>query len=281
MGEGASVIKDKESVIHSGIAGGVAGCVAKTVVAPLDRVKILFQASSPEYNKYAGPLSDALSYLPRIFPYAAINFLAYDEAHNVLPTHAQETNLRRFSAGAISSIISVSFTYPLELLRVRMAFQTIYSPTSGCPTQLSFLRTTCLIYSEGVPLKSTGAPITRDPFRTLPLLKFYRGFTASLVGITTSYPFEVVRQRMQVGGPTKHGQWLHGGETVRAMWARGGPKGFFVGLGIGYLKIIPDERERQHNLAPLEMSAAPPPVVPCLVADLHTIATEISLENPQ
>ncbi|KAI9431182.1 hypothetical protein H4582DRAFT_2010159, partial [Lactarius indigo] len=107
----------------------------------------------------------------------------YDEAHNVLPTHAQETNLRRFSAGAISSIISVSFTYPLELLRVRMAFQTIYSPTSGCPTQLSFLRTTCLIYSEGVPLKSTGAPITRDPFRTLPLLKFYRGFTASLVGI--------------------------------------------------------------------------------------------------
>lgn len=61
-------------IVRSGIAGGVAGCVvrlalflilicvnrvsqAKTVVAPLDRVKILFQASNPDYTKYAGTSS--------------------------------------------------------------------------------------------------------------------------------------------------------------------------------------------------------------------------------
>jgi len=234
--------------------------------------------------------------LLRIFPYAAVKFMAYDHVHDLLmPTRAQETNLRRFSAGAISGAISVFFTYPLELLRVRMAFDTIHSSVSGKPVRPSCLRTARLIYAEGSPRPSlpsaptpsvSTAPMTRDLFHTFPLLKFYRGFTVSLAGIvpyagtafltwgflratlvppapdggrpratpladlgigalsgvlaqTVSYPFEVVRRRMQVGGLTQPGRWLHWGETVRAIWARGGARGFFVGLSIGYLKIVP------------------------------------------
>ena len=46
--------KSYEYLVKSGIAGGIAGCAAKTVVGPLDRVKILFQASNPDFRKYAG-----------------------------------------------------------------------------------------------------------------------------------------------------------------------------------------------------------------------------------
>ncbi|KAG8690667.1 hypothetical protein FRC09_011895, partial [Ceratobasidium sp. 395] len=42
-----------DHIIRTGIAGGTAGCIAKTVVAPLDRVKILFQTSNPEFRKYS------------------------------------------------------------------------------------------------------------------------------------------------------------------------------------------------------------------------------------
>lgn len=38
-------------------APSLAGCVAKTSVAPLDRVKILFQTRSPDYARYAGEWS--------------------------------------------------------------------------------------------------------------------------------------------------------------------------------------------------------------------------------
>ena len=92
---------------------------AKTVVAPLDRVKILFQASNPDFQKYAGTRSRTFhapctyqvsgtwdgafragkaiykdygllglfqghsATLLRIFPYAAIKFMAYDQVHHV------------------------------------------------------------------------------------------------------------------------------------------------------------------------------------------------------
>jgi len=46
--------QSKEYIIRSLLAGGVAGCAAKTVIAPFDRVKILFQTSNPVYGRYAG-----------------------------------------------------------------------------------------------------------------------------------------------------------------------------------------------------------------------------------
>jgi solute carrier family 25 protein 16 len=40
--------------LKSFIAGGLAGCCAKTVVAPLDRIKILFQTRHPYFIQFAG-----------------------------------------------------------------------------------------------------------------------------------------------------------------------------------------------------------------------------------
>ncbi|KAH0832974.1 mitochondrial carrier domain-containing protein [Lanmaoa asiatica] len=309
MSSTVSSHRDKRNLdyaLRSGLAGGLAGCVAKTAVAPLDRVKILFQASNPDFQKYAGSWTGAFraglaiyrddgargllqghsATLLRIFPYAAIKFMAYDQLRLLLiPTPDYETNLRRFTTGALAGMTSVALTYPLELIRVRMAFNSRMTKKAGRP---SFIRAISHIFHEAPVSRTNPSASSATPkqiFERFPILKFYRGFTVTVVGMipyagtgflvwdfcraylypvvdgkaqrpsvaadlavgalsgaisqTTSYPFEVVRRRMQVGGLTRPDRWLGWGETVRAVYASGGWRGFFVGLSIGYLKVIP------------------------------------------
>lgn len=130
-------------VVRSGIAGGIAGCAAKTLIAPLDRVKILFQTGQPEFARFAGTtlgLPRATKYiwrtegplglfrghsatLARIFPYAAIKFVAYEQFRAwLIPNRYTETHIRRFLAGSLAGISSVICTYPLDVIRVRLAY---------------------------------------------------------------------------------------------------------------------------------------------------------------
>ncbi|KZT00920.1 mitochondrial carrier [Laetiporus sulphureus 93-53] len=316
--DGVSNKQSLQYILRSGLAGGVAGCVAKTVVAPLDRVKILFQTSNSEFRQYAGTWTGAFraaaliyhesgirgllqghsATLLRIFPYAAIKFMAYDQIEHVLmPTRESETNVRRFLAGALSGMTSVICTYPLELIRVRMAFMTRSSTPHAVAPHLyirpSFVSAMSEIYHENTAMKTTtflSTPTSPSSlFTRFPILKFYRGFTVSIIGMipyagmsflawgflrarflpppppssahqrqkptpvadlaigavsgalaqTVSYPFEVIRRRMQVGGLVHPDRWMRWGETFHAIWNANGWRGFYVGLSVGYLKIVP------------------------------------------
>jgi solute carrier family 25 protein 16 len=178
----------------------------------------------------------------------------------------------------MAGVTSVFFTYPLEVIRVRMAFETkAFNGASAHPT---FIGTARQMYTEGA-LSLPPSSI----FNRIPMLKLYRGFTVTVAGMipyagvsflswgflrsrflppdkaghrpptpvadlaigavsglvaqTASYPFEVIRRRMQVGGITRPDRWLRWGETVSAIWQSSGWRGFYVGLGLGYLKIVP------------------------------------------
>lgn len=65
------------------------------------------------------------------------------------------------------------------------------------------------------------------------------GGVAGLVAQTSSYPLEVIRRRMQVGGLLNPDKFVGFVETAKDVYKVKGLKGFFVGLSIGYMKVVP------------------------------------------
>ncbi|THH08928.1 hypothetical protein EW145_g2377 [Phellinidium pouzarii] len=77
--------------------------------------------------------------------------------------------------------------------------------------------------------------------KATPLADLTIGALSGSIAQTISYPFEVVRRRMQVGGladPNPR-SWLTLSETVHRVWNTKGLRGFYVGLTIGYAKVVP------------------------------------------
>ena len=147
---------NKSSALESLLAGGVAGAVAKTAIAPADRVKIIFQVDS----KRAFSVRDAFAVardivtregvhglwrgngvmMARVVPYAGVSFASYPryeaafrgffseardgagasfEKDEQKPTSSSV--LTKFLAGSAAGATATAMTYPLDLMRARYA----------------------------------------------------------------------------------------------------------------------------------------------------------------
>ncbi|KAI4338375.1 hypothetical protein MLD38_023441 [Melastoma candidum] len=141
------------SICKSLVAGGVAGGVSRTAVAPLERLKILLQVQNPHSIKYNGTVQ-GLKYIwrtegfrglfkgngtncARIVPNSAVKFFSYEQASKgILFLYRQQTDnedaqltpLLRLGAGACAGIIAMSATYPMDMVRGRLTVQTDKSP---------------------------------------------------------------------------------------------------------------------------------------------------------
>jgi solute carrier family 25 protein 16 len=70
-------------------------------------------------------------------------------------------------------------------------------------------------------------------------LDLLAGGLAGAIGQTSAYPLDIIRRRMQVGPVLTPGVRSGFWETAKNVKATSGWRGFFVGLSIGYLKVIP------------------------------------------
>lgn len=126
-------------MFNSVLCGAAAGIAAKTVIAPAERIKMTFQVSHDKFSYAAAGqrLKNIVrtqgvfslwkghsTTILRVAPYSGLSYALHDYAENTFKNVLQTDKLPavyKFGAGSIAGVGGTLFTYPLDVLRVRLA----------------------------------------------------------------------------------------------------------------------------------------------------------------
>lgn len=279
------------------VCGGVAGSVAKSVIAPFDRIKIHFQVANPRMNSYRGRVGGVFGalgevyrntgirgmyrghsvMLARIFPYSAINFMSYEYFKSKIYSFGDDGGMGwwvRLLPGSMAGIVAVTLTYPLDIIRTRLAYdlgtkiqdKKVYwislrkvISNISLEGKNSVLKTSIGGFYQGIIPTILGiipyAGVSFFTFETqknvyrrfkdgkidVPL-KLAMGMIAGGVAQTFAYPLDVVRRRYQllpIALHLKNENVPSILRMVKQIYRTNGLRGFFSGISINYLKVAP------------------------------------------
>ncbi|GAB2296640.1 hypothetical protein Dimus_030750 [Dionaea muscipula] len=253
-------------------AGAIAGAAAKTVTAPLDRIKLLMQTHGLriglESRKTAIGFIEAIlliqkeegikgywrGNLPqviRIIPYSAAQLFSYEAYKKLFRGKDGELSIiGRLGAGACAGMTSTLVTYPLDVLRLRLAVDPGYRTMSEIA--LSMLREEGItsFYSGLGPSLIGIAPYIAVNFCLFDLVKkslpekyqkrpetsLVAGLVSATLATLTCYPLDTVRRQMQMKG-TPYNTILDALEGIRE---RDGWVGLYRGFLPNALKSLPN-----------------------------------------
>ncbi|KAJ6006564.1 mitochondrial carrier [Penicillium sp. IBT 35674x] len=277
-----------EPVVAAFMAGGVAGAVSRTIVSPLERLKILLQIQSVGREEYKLSIWKALGKMGReegwrgfmrgngtncirIIPYSAVQFGSYNFYKKFAESPDGDMSpARRLLCGAAAGITSVTFTYPLDIVRTRLSIQSASfadlgnrDPTQKLPgmftTMVSIYKNeggTVALYRGIAPTVVGVAPYVGLNFMTYESVRTYltpdgeknpsswrkllAGAISGAVAQTCTYPFDVLRRRFQINTMSGMGyQYKSIWDAIRVIVAQEGLRGLFKGIGPNLLKVAP------------------------------------------
>ncbi|KAL9593246.1 MAG: hypothetical protein Q9179_005997 [Wetmoreana sp. 5 TL-2023] len=285
-----------QPVFAAFLAGGVAGAVSRTVVSPLERLKILFQIQSVGREEYKMSVGKGLAKMwrdegwrgfmrgngtncIRIVPYSAVQFGSYNFYKRfVEPSPGADLSpLRRLVCGGAAGITSVTFTYPLDIVRTRLSIQSASfaalnetsrkKPPGMWATMVTMYKTEggfLALYRGILPTVAGVAPYVGLNFMTYESVRKYftaegetnptavrklaAGAVSGAVAQTCTYPFDVLRRRFQINTMSGMGyQYKSIWDAITVIVSQEGVLGLYKGIAPNLLKVAPSiDLDRHH-----------------------------------
>lgn len=247
-------------------AGALSGAIAKTITAPLDRVKILLQVSGGfeggaiasaakkgsliqsliAVGRQEGIMGYWKGNLPqvlRVVPYSAAQLYSYEVFKQAFADENGQLSVRnRLFAGAAAGMTATLLTHPLDTLRLRLAVD------PACPNLAAAIR--ALAREGGIPAfyRGLGASMVGiAPYMALELAcydllptempSFARGFTSALIATVSCYPLDTVRRRIQLVSSRA----LPASAAIAAILTEDGIGGMYRGFLPNAIKNLPNK----------------------------------------
>ncbi|XP_051113699.1 uncharacterized protein LOC127239542 [Andrographis paniculata] len=271
------------------LAGGIAGAFSKTCTAPLARLTILFQIqgmhtdvalmSKPCIWHEASRIINEegvrafwkgnLVTIAHRLPYSSVNFYAYEKYKSILKSipgldgprsNANTDAFVHFVGGGLAGITAASTTYPLDLIRTRLAAQRSVAYYHGISHAFTTICTNegflGLYKGLGATLLGVGPSIaisftvyeslrsywhSRRPDDSTVLVSLACGSLSGIASSTATFPLDLVRRRMQLEGAAGRANVYDMGlfGTFKHIIRAEGFRGLYRGIMPEYYKVVP------------------------------------------
>jgi hypothetical protein len=244
------------------MAGQLSGMLARSIVYPMDVIKLLTQVGTDdlsfvdscrqlfrERGLFAFWRGNMVSIVNQGF-YTGIKFFVIKELHAMFGNR-RSTAAESAFIGAAAGVVSQAALYPLDFLRTRMVlYPTVYTSFWQATRKIASEEGFFALWTGLLPTLAGSIPyegsqyVVYDTLRqksghVTPLTNAVIGTIAGIVSQSVAYPFETVRKLMMITAPD--GKKIYGSmtECFAKVYEKEGIGGFFRGLGVNTLKVVP------------------------------------------
>ena len=251
--------KTDEKVINLGI-GATAGVISRTLVAPLERLKILHQVTDKINNGYINCLKNIVhkegfkglfagngTNCIRILPKTSIQYMSFELFNKYFDN--------RYLTGGLSGMVTTLCMYPLESIRSRLSVQNhkdkgAYKGIFDCSKSIyrnyglrGFYRGIDITLVGSIPLYAINFGLFNFFQEKLGgnTLKnnFIAGNFSMLGSLSLVYPSDLIRRRMQLRGEFGVPQYVNWIQCAKDMIKKEGKMSLYRGIRADYFKMLP------------------------------------------